>query len=124
MADYPGASRPYPPLVGIQNEFRDQADSRRFRNATVSFCQKSHIAISNLVNVSIGYLNGRTPRGVEDLAVFMRFLIATYHLKHAANSRALYQAVKGIPFHAHGRIGYTFRRRRPGRERGVFLFLQ
>lgn len=124
MANYPGATRPYPALADIQAEFGNQIESRRFRDATVMFCQRANIAVDQLVDATLDYLNGRTPPGIEDLAEFMRFLIDTYRLDDAPDSPTLYKAVKGIPFHSDGRIGYTFRRRRRGRERGVFFFLR
>lgn len=124
MADYPGATRPYPPLADTQNEFVDQTESQRFREATIAFCNRTNITVDQLVNVTIVYLNGRIPPGIEDLAEFMRFLIQTYNLDDAPDSLALYEAVKGIPFHSAGRVGYTFRRRRRGSERGVFIFLR
>ncbi len=124
MANYPGATRPYPNLLDIQNEFSNQAESERFREATVILCRRANTTIDELVDFTLTYLNGRTPPGIEDLAEFMRFLIETYNLNDAPDSPGLYEAVKGIPAQSAGRIGYTFRRRRRGRERGVFIFLR
>lgn len=124
MADYPGATRPYPALPDIQNEFADQTESRRFREATISLCNRMNTPVDRLVSTTIDYLNQRVPPGIEDLAEFMRFLIQTYQLDDPPDSPSLYEAVKGIPFHSVGRVGYTFHRRRSGSERGVFIFLR
>ena len=124
MSEYPGATPPFPELAILRNEFSDQAESEAFRNATLSLCHKTNISIQELVGFTIGYLHGRNSVGVEDLAEFMTRLIAIYHLEHQPDSSELYEAVKGIPGHSEGRIGYTFQRRRQGTDRGVFLFLR
>lgn len=124
MADYPGATRPYPDLALLRNDFNDQSESERFRDATLALCEKANVTIQEIAGAALGYLHGCNPIGVEDLAEFMRRLIAIYHLDYEPDSSELYDAVKGIPSHSNGRIGYTFQRRRQGADRGVFLFLR
>lgn len=124
MANYPGATPPFPSLTEIQNEFNNQAESEKFQDETTIFCRRENTNIHELVGITIGYLHGRTPPGIEDLAEFMRALIGIYHLNYLPDSPELYEAIKGIPAHSAGRIGYTFQRRRSGTERGVFVFLR
>jgi hypothetical protein len=125
MADYPGATRPFPELTEIGNEFSDQSASEGFRDATLAFCHTINVSIDEIVGVTLGYLQRCNPIGIEDLAEFMRQLITIYGLtEYQPDSTALYEAVKGIPAHSRGRIGYTFQRRRQGADRGVFLFLR
>lgn len=123
MSNYPGATRPYPNIADIRNEFAIQTESEKFMGATEAFCKKENITTADLVNVTLGYLTTRTPPDIEDLAEFMRFLITIYHLNDEHDSPELYEAVKGIPAYSTGRIGYTFRRRRKGLDRGVFIFM-
>ena len=124
MADYPGATPPFPNLAELQTEFNDQSESERFRDVTLALCERIDVSIQELIGVTLGYLHGRNPVGIEDLAEFMRRLIHIYHLDYPPDSPELYEAVKGIPAHSGGRIGYTFQRRRSGAERGVFVFLR
>ena len=128
MANYPGATLPYPDLVDTQNQFSDQSESERFRDATVLFCKKENVNTRELIGVALGYLHGRKSFGIEDLADFMRLLITIYHLDYKPNNQKLYEAAKGIPAHSGGRIGYTFHRgkgrSKRGIERGVFIFLR
>jgi hypothetical protein len=124
MADYPGATRPFPDLALLRNNFNDQSESEQFRDATLALCEQANVSVQEVVGVALGYLHACNPIGVEDLAEFMRRLISIYHLDYESDSSVFYEAVKGIPFHSNGRIGYTFQRRRSGNERGVFIFLR
>jgi len=124
MANYPGAIPPFPNLQDIQIEYADQIESQNFREVTVSFCQKREISLQEFVGVSIGYLHGRIPIGIDDLTIFMVALGNIYGIDNASENQELYKAIKGIPAHSDGRIGYTFQRRRQQEERGVFLFLK
>ena len=124
MANYTGLGfPPFPNLQDIQIEHADQIESENFRDPTVSFCQRRN-KLQELVGVSIGYLHGRIPIGIDDLTIFMVALGNIYGIDNASENQELYKAIKGIPVHSDGRIGYTFRKRRQQEERGVFLFLK
>lgn len=124
MANYQRAIRPYPSLSEIRTEFSNQTDSDRFSEKTKNYCNKINISIDELIGLTIGYLSQRPPEGIEDLEVFMEFLIMIYKLNESHDSPALYEVVKGIPANSQGRIGYTFNRRKTGNQRGVFIFLR
>ena len=121
MANYPGASR-FPTLKDLQNEFSNQSDSAAFREFTLRFCRKAKISIDELLQTSTHHLNSCKPQGVADLPKFMTFLKSHYRLSYTRDSKALYNAVKGLPSHSGGQIGYTFERRESGLDRGVFVF--
>jgi len=123
MANYQRAIRPYPSLSEIRTEFYNQTDSDRFSDKTKNYCSKIDISVDELIGLTIGYLSQRPQEGIEDLEVFMEFLIMIYKLNESHNSPALYELVKGIPSHSKGRVGYTFNRRKAGNQRGVFIFL-
>lgn len=123
MAHYPRATR-YPSLEELRTEFSNQHGSARFSQDTTHFATKANTSIDNLVRISVERLNSVAHRGVEDLADFMSFLNTHFGQDYVHDSGALYKAVKGLPFHSHGRIAYTFQRRRTGLDRGVFIFLR
>lgn len=122
MANYPWATR-FPARSELRRAYSDQTLSSQYREFTVRICRKADISIDNLVATTIDYLESPRHQGVEDLAVFMCFLIQKFKLDFALNSQTLYKAVKGIPHHSQGRIGYTFERK-GSTDRGVFLFLR
>ena len=124
MANYPGATPPYPRRRDIQSEFSNQSESEKYRNVTVSFCNKREININELVGFTLGFLEARNTDGIEDLLVFMEALGEIYNIRHAQRNESLYEAIKGLPAHSDNRIGYTFQRRKSGNKRGVFLFLR
>ena len=122
MAHYPWSTN-FPTCAELQRQYSDQSQSRVFQGFTIRLCEKAGITIDELTNTSTEYLQSQRHRGLEDLAVFMCFLIQKFKLKYALDSQPLYKAVKGIPYHSHGKMGYTFERKRSGIDRGVFIFL-
>lgn len=123
MANYPWSIR-FPRNSELQRLYPNQTSSSTYKKFTLALCRKAGITIGELINASIEYLQSQRHQGVEDLAVFMCFLIQKFRLDYPLDSQTLYKAVKGIPCYSGDRIGYTFERRESGNDRGVFLFLR
>jgi hypothetical protein len=123
MANYRVATQ-FPSPAELTIEFRNQSESTRFRPRLTRLAEIAQRPSSRFVHDTIDHLRSHDLHpGVEDLLVLMRLWIRWYGLNLDDTSSLIYQAVKGLPSISDGRVGYTFNRRRRGRQRGVFLFL-
>lgn len=123
MAGYPGARR-IPALLTLRQEFRDQSASIRYHRSIELLSRRTKVPTATFVNDTISYLTSlRAHSGVEDLLRISQLWIRRYRLPLTPQSQLLYQAIKALPSVSRHRIGYTFQRRRPHLDRGVFVFL-
>ena len=122
MAHYQRGTR-VQSIVDFRNSYAAQSESAKFQAATRDICIRAGVSPPQLVNFVLAFVNEHHREAhLRDLVEVMQLISREYNLGLGRDDDTLYQAVKGLPFFSKGRLGYTFRRRRRGSDRGVFLF--
>ena len=122
MANYQRGTR-IQSVVDFRQSYPDQSESAKFQSAAQDICTRAGVSPLELVNFVLTFVNeDHREAHLRDLIEVMQLISREYNLGLGRDDDTLYQAVKGLPFYSTGRLGYTFHRRRRGKDRGVFIF--